>query len=187
MKSPAKPIRYEIGTTLAQTFDVSMKQICCTILSEGGYTPLGYLRSYLNESSINLSSTDYTHVLSLRLKPGFTKNLLKVLYYELIGGGGSTLYVQILRNPILSGATWVDVNSFSQIATGASVTYTGGEVIGSGFVVNSQRFALTDIPDNILVFQGDINGTPDIFTITMKSGGGAGKTVQSSITWQEIV
>jgi hypothetical protein len=188
MRSPANPVRYEIGTTLAQSFDISMKQICCTILSEGGYEQLGFLRSYLNESTVSITATDpYTHILSLRLKPGYSKGaLLKVLNYELIGGGGTTLFVKILRNATLTGATWFDINSYSQVATGAGVTVSGGDPIGTGFVVNSQRFLLTEIPDNILVFQGDIDGVPDIFTIEMKSSSGS-KTVNASITWQEIV
>jgi hypothetical protein len=66
---------------------------------------------------------------------------------------------------------------------------TGGQIMDTGFVISSQRLVFADIPDNLLVFQQDMNDTPDTLTIVMKAetGAGSGKKVRASITWQEIV
>ncbi len=186
IKSPYKPVRYEVGTTSAQTFDVSMKQICCTIISEGGYEPLGLLCSYLNEQSIDLNTGSYTPVMSIRLRPEFGKGLLRPLFYDLVGSGGTTFYYRILRNPVLTSPTWIDVNNYSQVDVTASDA-TGGTIIGSGFITSSQRYTLADLQSSVLVFQSDINGTPDIFTIVVKTTNSSNKNVGTSITWQEIV
>jgi len=185
IKSPYKPVSYEVGTTSAQIFDVSMKQICCTIISEGGYEPLGLLCSHLNESAISVDAASYKPVVSIRLRPEFGKGLIRPLFYDLVGGGGTTLYYKILRNPILTSPTWTDVNNYSQVDVTATAA-TEGLIIGSGFIINSQRFVLADLQSSVLVFQSDINGTPDIFTIVVKSSSG-GKSVNTSITWEEIV
>lgn len=188
IKSPNLPVRYEIRTTNAQSFDVSMKQICCTIMSEGGYSPLGLMASYLNENEVTLDSTNYIPVISIRLRPGLSKGELKPLFYNLVGGGGSTLYYRVLRNATLTTPSWTNVNDYSQVDI-ASVSATGGQIMDTGFVIGSQRLVFADIPDNLLVFQQDMNGTPDTLTIVMKAevGAGSGKKVRTSITWQEIV
>lgn len=132
-------------------------------------------------------SANYIPVISIRLRPGFSKGELKPLFYNLVGGGGTTLYYRVLRNATLTTPSWTNVNDYSQVDI-TSTSVTGGQIMDTGFVINSQRLAFADVPDNLLVFQQDMNGTPDTLTIAMKAEtGGAGKKVRSSITWQEIV
>jgi hypothetical protein len=186
IKSPYLPIRYEIGTTTLQTFDVSMKQICCSVISEGGYEPLGLLASYLNETSINLNDTTYTPVISARLRNPYQKGEFKPLFFDLAGGGGTTLFFKVLRNATLTGpTTWKNVNDYSEVDV-SSTGVTGGLTMITGFVINSNRLQITDVPDNLLVFQSNINGVADIFTVVVKSSNG-NKTVNTSLTWQETV
>lgn len=186
VKSPYLPVRYEIGTTSAQTFDVSMKQICCTMLSEGGYEPLGLLASYLKETSTSVTDAAYTPVLSLSLRPPYQKGEMLPLFFDIVGGGGTTLFYQILRNATLTGPTsWQPINDYSRIDTG-STGVTGGITIMTGFIINSNRLQITDVPKNALVYQCDINGVPDVLTIAVKSSNG-NKTLNVAATWQEIV
>jgi hypothetical protein len=58
--------------------------------------------------------------------------------------------------------------------------------IMTGFIINSNRLQITDVPKNALVYQCDINGVPDVLTIAVKSSNG-NKTLNVAATWQEIV
>ena len=186
IRCPYFPIRYEIGTTTLQTFDVSMKQICCSLISEGGYEPLGFLASYLNESTISVDATTYKPLMSARLRSPYQKGELRPLFFDLNVETGGTCFFKIIRNGTLSGPTnWVNVNDYSQVDV-SSNSISGGLTIMTGFVVNSNRLQITDVPNNLLVYQSNINGVADIFTIAARASSG-NKAINAALTWQETV
>jgi hypothetical protein len=187
IRSPSLPVRYMIGTTSAQSFDVSMKQICCTVLSEGGYEPLGILASYIMESSNSGIGTSFIPILSARLRTPYQKGELKPVYIDIEGDTGTTFLYKILRNTTLSGPTsWTNVNDYSQIDIGSN-GLSGGQTIVTGFIINNSRLPITEIPNTSMIFQSNIDGVSDIFTIAIRAKTGNNKSASASLTWQEIV
>jgi len=185
IKSPYLPARYEIGTSTNQAATVSMKQICCTIMSEGGFTPLGSLRSYVIDVPVSISNTSYTPVLSLRLNPAFAKGLLIPDSYSVISTNNNIVYVKMYTRTTLTGANFQNVTSYSQIDTSAT-SFSGGYFSDSEILSNISRITFQQLPPSVIGLQSDINGVPDILTIACK-GSASSQNVAVSIMWREVL
>lgn len=185
LKDPGLPIRYEISTSSNQASNVSMKQICSTIISEGGYDPLGLVRSYIMENAFGTLGTSYVPILSIRLNPAYKTFLFSPSSIQAISNSGTTILYKALYNPVLTGASWQDTSSYVQIDLSAT-SFTGGFSIDSGFLTTSARNTFQGIPQSVLSFQSDINGTPDIFTIVARAVTGTNKDIQLAVNWREV-
>lgn len=185
LKDPGLPIRYEIRTSSDQVSNVSMKQICSTIMSEGGYEPLGIVRSYLMESANSDLNTSYKPVLSLRLKPQYKTYLFIPSSVQTVTSSGTSIHYKVLYNPTLTGASWQNTDSYVQVDLSASA-FSGGYPIDTGFLTTTARSSFQAIPPSLIAFQSDINGTPDILTIVARAVTGTNKDIQVAIIWKEV-
>lgn len=186
IRSAYLPLRYEIQSSQVQSQTISMKQICCTMVSEGGYQPIGLLRSYLMESLRGLNTLTFTPVLSIRLKSNF-KNLMIVPenFTVLFPQGGQTLFVKVIYRGTLSGANFTDYNEIVQVDTSAT-GISGGYVVDSNYVTNQSRISFQDIPSSVKFLQSDINGLCDIMSICVRSSSGT-PDVYCACNWREIL
>jgi hypothetical protein len=185
IRSAYLPLRYEIQSSQNQAQSVSMKQICCTLISEGGYQPIGLLRSYIMENLKELNNTEFKPVLSIRLKSQY-KNLMVVPenYTVLFPAGNQTLYVKVIYRGTLTGQNFQSVNDFVEVDTSASLI-SGGYLVDSNYITNQSRISFQDIPSSVKYLQSDINGVCDIMSICIKSSSGT-PSVQCACNWREI-
>jgi len=139
MQSAQQSIRLEITNTGA-TSGATLKQICASVISSGGYSPDStqqFTGRGLTYYTMSTSGTLY-NLVSLRLgADGMAYN--KVVFLDSINvltDSNQNLQWQAILNPTFSaGPTWANVTTFTQSTT-SNVTVTGGTVIGTGFVVN---------------------------------------------------
>ena len=185
LKDPGLPIRYEIRTSSDQVSNVSMKQICSSIISEGGYEPLGLVRSYLMESANSTLNTSYKPVLSLRLNPQYKTYLFSPLSVQTVTTSATTIHYKVLYNPTLTGASWQNTDSYVQVDLSASA-FSGGYQIDTGFLTTTTRSSFQTIPPSFISFQSDINGTPDILTVVARSTSGTNRDILVSLIWREV-
>lgn len=88
--TPRLPIVYQLDTTTL-TSPLFMRQVCCTCVSEGGYTPIGRRCSVnVGVAGANLaaSSTKYV-VMAVKLQTGFPTGEVHVLNLDACYPGGS--------------------------------------------------------------------------------------------------
>lgn len=139
MQSAQQSIRLEITNT-GTTTGATMKQICSSVISSGGYEPASTQRfagrglTYYNMSTAGT----YYNLVSLRLATdGMAYN--KVVYIDALNtltDSNQNMEWRAILNPTFSaGPTWANVTTFTQSTT-SNVTVTGGTVIGTGYVVN---------------------------------------------------
>ena len=146
MTTACLPIRYEIENTGATASSSTLKQICSTVISEGGYEMRGGQRSVnttvTSPVSLTTAGTYYT-VISLRLKTspdrldaivllsalsvmGITNNVH--YHWKLISGGTS------------SGTTWTSVGTDSSVEFKIDGgTFSGGRTLASGYSTASNQ------------------------------------------------
>lgn len=170
MQSAQQSIRLEITNT-GTTTGATMKQICSSVISSGGYEPESTQRfagrglTYYNMSTAGT----YYNLVSLRLATdGMAYN--KVVYIDalntLTDSNQNMEWLAILNPTFSAGPTWANVTTFTQSTT-SNVTVTGGTVIGTGYVVNKGEPA--SLSGDLFKYQigRSISGTSDILCIAV--------------------
>jgi hypothetical protein len=192
------PLRYEITNTGATTGSRTLKQICSTVISEGGYELRGLQQAV--STPINAPRTfDLANVfyptISLRLKtsPNRLDAIIIPTAVSLLGiGNGINYNWQIRTAGITSGGTWVSAGVDSSIEYNRTGTgFTGGRILASGFIsASNQGSQNLDIIKNALFrFQLErdgLVGIPTEFNLTVATDIVNGSGVFASVDWEEV-
>jgi len=187
MTTASLPIRYElISTSLSD----SMKQICTSLVSEGGYTNRAITRS-VGTSLLGKSLSDlvYRPLVSIRLKSDRLDAIVVPSKFDLYGLQQAAFKYQLLLNPTLTSPTWQNLHLYSNVEYDVSATdLSGGFVIDEGIFVGSNKGGSIAISHSDIDFTRQlgrkINGTSDIFCLAAIATTNNDDAV-GSLTWQE--
>ena len=139
------PLRYEIFNT-AGTSDVStLKQICSSVISEGGYELRGLQQSIGTSITAPITfavAGTYYPVVAIRLKSTRLDAIVIATAVSLLGlGNGKNYQWRVVNgNVTVSGGSWLSAGANSAVEyniTGTSTT--GGRILASGFVNSSNQ------------------------------------------------
>ncbi len=192
------PLRYEIANTGITTSASTLKQVCSSVISEGGYELRG-LQQAVNTPltfPVDLPSPAGTYypVISIRLKssPDRLDAIVIITALSLMGTGNGPIYNwQLKASATTSGGTWVSAGVDSAVEYKiAGGTVSGGRILASGFFSsNNQSQASVDIlKEALFKFQLERDGltqTPYELTLVCASDT-AGADVFASLDWEEI-
>lgn len=198
MTTATLPCRYEIENTAGTASNSTLKQICSTVISEGGYELNGRAQSV----SIPITSPrdlptagTFTPILSIRLKDSFKDAIAILKDVEFFGVTNNTSYrYKIIIGGTLTGASWVsasndscieyDITS-SAIAGGrdATVGYVNVSAGAGGAAVNLSRTDLFAYQLERNPFAANNNG----MIITLAATGAAnGNDAVGAMIWEEL-
>jgi hypothetical protein len=192
MTTATLPIRYEVTNTAASA-GATMKQICSTVISEGGYNAVSLTRSQSTPlTGKQASDSDFTPMVSLRLRPGQTDAVVVPSEISVYGLQQAAYKYAIIKQPTLTGASWQVQDSASAIQYDISATsYSGGTIVKEGFFVGdtkggAQRVELKDLNHSLQLTRGiiDSDSAGDIFTLAVLATTNNDDAV-AAITWQQ--
>ena len=191
------PLRYEIKNTGTTANNSTLKQVCSSVVSEGGYE----LRGLQQAASVPIDApvdlpvvgTYYT-VLSIRLKasPNRLDAIVILTALSILGFTNNANYNwQVRAGGTSNGGTWIDAGTDSAVEYKIDGgTYTGGRILASGYTSGSaQGSASVDIlKEALFKFQLERNGlTSTPFELTLVAASNiAGADILASIDWEEI-
>lgn len=148
MATPTLPLRYEIRNIGISASATSLKEICCSVASEGGYTLSGFEFAVSTGAVTKAITTTRTPVLAIRLKnlAGSKENRVTARFLRAIlyTSANDVLFeIAHLHDPTAITATWTDVGtgSFVEHAINADITSITGNpehIIEQGFVPAGQ-------------------------------------------------
>lgn len=196
MTTACLPIRYEIFNTGVTSNNSTLKQICSTVISEGGYELMGRSRTIghnPNTAYDLTTSNTYYPVLSIKLSAERPDSIVlpKGLHIAGSSTSGSVLRYKIVANTTVADGSWIPVASDSPVLyTLNSNTYTGGTDLVSGYVsITNQSSTPINLGDGLFKYQLERNGLTNqntVFTIAV-AGQKNGDDVFVSIDWEEVV
>lgn len=188
MKTAILPVRYEITATGALSSGATLRQICSTVISEGGYQQdVTELAAQRTTELTNIALTPKP-LISLRLNSGSLDAVVLPQIVKVLPTAGQDYIITLVRNPTLTGASW-NTSTFTNVDYDVSATaMTGGDIVQLDYITNTvQAGSGIDAPTGYkwsLQLGRTIGGTSDIVTIgirTAVSGTPAGSALGSLI------
>lgn len=195
MGTACLPVRSEIENTGTVGSSSVLRIICSTVISEGGYEPLGRPRAVghpIGTPATISSTSGLVPVLSMRLKSSRLGGLVIPKKFSLGVTGNSNYLWQIIQGGTTSGGNnaWSDAGS-----TDSSVEYildrttiTGGNILEQGYVISSNQSSISPGQSELFKFQLERNSftsTPSELTFCVQTTGTNDK-VFCSVEWQEV-
>lgn len=188
------PLRYEITNTGATSGASTLKQICSTVLSEGGYELRGAQQAIgtpiTSPKTLATAGTFYP-IVSIRLKSTRLDGIAVATALSAIGNTAANFNWQVVSAGTTTGGSWVSAGASSSVEynlTGSS--FTGGRIIASGyFTATASTSVSVDILRAALLStqleRDGLTGTPYEFTLILAAGTN-NETVFGSMDWEEI-
>ena len=190
MTTACLPLRYELTNTGTVTASGNLKQICNSVISEGGYE--GFSRRYnvdLGTTEKNLADANTLYpIMSLRLASGRLDSIIIPSDLNAIVTSNQDILYRVILNPTLSGTSWqthyagnvqYDLSSTS-LASG-----TGTNIIG-GYVNKAGSLSINNASDFNFQLGRTINGVSDVFTVAFAPTS-ANTKILADLSWFEIV
>jgi hypothetical protein len=202
MLSPNLPIRYELNVTSGSA---SLTQICSSVISEGGYNPIGRPFSISNgRTAIEISTTE-TAILALRGNSSSVSSSNNQYYHQdiipsLIGVFGTSKPDFIFRVRLYlapnspSITTWnsVDPNSVIEYALGGTnitdITINTNIIVDSSYAEGKGSVifqSLDGIFSNLIQITSNINNVSDVFVLTAQTLTSSSADIYATINWNE--
>jgi hypothetical protein len=189
MTTACLPIRYEITNTTATSSASQMKQICSSVISEGGFTMKNTTRSASSElggRSLGLAGTAYP-IVSIRLREDRLDSVVVPAELNCYGEQSTPFKYSIWRGSTITGGTWTNTDNDSAVDYNISATaISGGLKILEGIFRGQTTFAKTLFDyDSALQLTRTISGTTgETFTLAI-TGLTNNDEVTASLSWME--
>jgi len=191
------PLRYEMKNTGATTGTSTLKQVCSTVISEGGYQLAGVQQSIgtavTSPRTLTTAGTAYP-IVSIRLKTTRLDAIVILTAVSILGITNNANYQwQVVASGTTTGGTWVSAGTNSAVEynlTGTSFAIGSGRILASGYFQGSNQGAS---PVDILkeaLFASQLERdpfTPTAYELTLVCTAAAnGNQVLGSLDWEEV-
>lgn len=150
MTTACLPIRYEIRNT-ADVSGGTLKQICSSVQSEGGYEGTSIIRHQGTDNfliTLTYNNVFYP-IVSIKLKSTRLDSIVIPAQLSISNTiTNSLLEYKVLLNATLTGANFINYDSSSNVMYDVSATsFTGGTIINSGIFNQSNSVILSSSKD----------------------------------------
>ena len=189
------PLRYEIKNTAITASVSKLKQVCSTVISEGGYSLSGLQQAIgtpiTSPTSLATAGTYYP-ILSLRLKTTRLDAIIILTAASILALSNNVNYEwRVVASGTTTGGTWVSAGTNSSVEyniTGTS--FTGGRILAAGFTQGSNQGSSTIDILKAALFANQLerNGlTSSPFELTLVAAASSNSsTIHASFDWEEV-
>ena len=194
MTTACLPIRYEIKNTGLTLSTSTMKQICSTVISEGGIqnrAPLNFASNSIVTAQLKDTGTAGTTIplISMKLRSDRLDSVILPAKIDIICTSNDNVKWTLLLNPTTlsttSFANYSTTTSNVMIDTSASAV-SGGTVLAGGFLYQYGNSSFSGLESFNFQLGRTIAGTSDVITLAVTAGSANAK-VAGGIGWYEII
>lgn len=191
------PLRYEIENTATTASNSTLKQVCSSVISEGGYELRGAQQAIqvpIGSPRDLTTALTYYPVISIRLKasPDRLDAIVILTALSILGITNNANYSwQVVASGTTTGGTWTSAGTDSAVEyniTGTS--FTGGRILASGFLNGSNQGStpVDILKEALFTFQLERNiFTSTSFELTLIAAADTnGADIYASMDWEEI-
>ncbi len=189
------PIRYEITNTGTTASASTMKQVCASIISNGGYSHTDSEIHTAWRTTPATVGTDRYPIVAIRMKAGYTDSVILPTFVDIISETSGNGAWAIIKNPSsITGGTWVDDEFTGNVeynSTATAMSQDGTPLRRQFFAASNQSAAESSI-DNLGTWDiqlGRTNAEPavsDVFVLSFRTMSGTMR-VQGMLGWHDLL
>ena len=183
MTTAILPVRYEIAATATMSAGATMKQICSTVISEGGFQQVSQEHVARRTTSFaNIDTAAFCPIVSIRLASGRTGAVVLPSRVQFLPLTSQNYEIALIKNPTLTSATWAaTVPSDSNVDYDVAATaMSGGTIVQTDYVTSTGSGGTVNTASAIdynwdLQLGTSLTSVSDIYTLGVKTVSGATK------------
>jgi hypothetical protein len=188
------PLRYEITNTGETENSNTLKQVCSSIISEGGYelrgAQLAVGTPITAPRSLAVAGTFYP-IVSIKLRAGYLDAVVILTALSIMGVATGIYNWKVVANGTTTGGAWNPGGVDSAVEyniTGTS--FTGGRTLASGFITSTTQSSvnLDILKEALFSFQLERNSftnTPSEITLIVSASTNT-ELIYASMDWEEV-
>ena len=189
--------RYEITNTGTVASASTLKQVCSTAISEGGYELRGRqqaIGTVITSPYTLTTAGTYYPLVSIRLKSARLDAIAILTALSILGTGNGIVYNwRVAAGGSITGGSWVSAGTNSSVEyniTGTAYTIGTGRILASGFFnSNNQSSPSVDIlKEALFKFQlerDSFTSTPEILTVILSADTNT-QNAYATMDWEEV-
>jgi len=189
MTTAILPLRYEIENTSVGSA-ATLKQICSSVISEGGYEfrgAGGYASRGLSRKSVG---TTLVPLMSIRLKSTRLDAIAVIQGVTATGDAAGLYELLVVKGASLANANFTSAGSNSSVEYDIAATgYTGGEVLGGNVAeITNQASLGLEFGGSLFDLQLERDaeaGTATIYTLVARTDASSA-AMAAAFNWQEV-
>ena len=165
----------------------TMKQVCSSVSSEGGYEPLGPIYTISPSIAAIPNTSGERIVAGIRMVSGRTDNVIIPAKIDLVTENTTTIQWRLRTNATTSGVTWAAAgNGRGNVQTTSSGSIvSGGTVIDSGLFFSAGSIELPLGAGLASSLGVNADGSSEELVLTVTSSGNARAT--GLLGWREVL
>jgi len=187
MRTATLPIRYEIENTDATASSSTMKQICSSIISEGGFDKVAQEKFARRTAVKGSIGTTFLPLVSFRLKSARLDSVVipsTVNFMGIAATGTSDYEVVLVRNGTLGGSPSWNTSDFENVeydVAATSITIPAGSIVKQFFATSTNQ-AQTQVSDTgeynkDLQLGRTLAGVSDVYTLCCRTLSGTNSAI----------
>jgi hypothetical protein len=178
METAILPVRYEIENTDTTATSSTLKQICSTVISEGGYQQTVQDTIARRTAILGTISTTFLPIISIRLKSTRAGAVVLLNRVNVLPTTNQSYEICIMKNSTLTGASWTSLSTNMEYdVTATAMTTSVDGIYQNDYVTSSaQGRAVLAAPTgyNFAYQLGtSLAGVSDTFTLGIRTVSGA--------------
>lgn len=173
MTTAILPLRYAIKATGTMSVGASMKQICSTVISEGGYQQAVTNQYARRTSAVSGISTTFVPLVSIRLASDSLGAVVLPSAIQVFPTTSQNYEIVLLKNATLTGASW-DTTTFNHVDYDTAATaVTGGTIIMQNYVSSTTQGKSVSVTPSGYNFDMQLGvslaGVSDVYTLATRT------------------
>ena len=193
MSTACLPLRFEIENTGTASSSSTLRQICSTVISEGGYSLSGTPRSIGHNlgTPVRLpNDQSFLPLLSIRLLITCPDSIVLPTFFTIAPVAQSTFKYRIYSRAVTTGGTWTSIGASSPVQYNLAPTaVSSGEIVTEGFIMSSNQTAAAPSQEQfgfeVQLQRQPFTGVMYEYVLTAATTG-TNQDVYTSIEWQEV-
>jgi hypothetical protein len=176
------PMRYEIDANGDSNTSGSLMEICSSVVSEGGFEPVGINYSWVNPTARTVSANTEGSLIAIRLKEGYKRGYARLNSFQILLRDNNDLAIYRLRiyrdvdviTDLFTTSTWTSVNTYGMMEVATNVVYNTANINTLRNRIIYEGFAGSDTTNfsnhhRRVYLSSNISGVRDIMVLGIRA------------------